>query len=65
MQSKIWKCSQDHIHILHNGAKLEFYEISEFINALLMWQDFALAQNMEPDFTAAELWALFNRDARN
>lgn len=68
MQSKIWASSNTKIHLVHRGTELEFESLTEFMESLLLWQEFALTQQFIVELgetELGELWDGLNQDRMN
>ena len=65
MDSRVWQCGKQYIHIGHNGTELIFKEMDDFINALLVWQEFALNNQAEKFLSSKDFWSVWSLDCQN
>jgi hypothetical protein len=65
MRPNIWECENHHIHLIHNGAEVEFENIYEFLDAMAAWQEFIIFHMTKFDLMPDEVWHAFAEANRN
>ncbi len=65
MEPTIWECGSKHVHIFHNGMGIEFTDIDEFLEALLIWQEYVLWRKIDSEPTPEHYWEMLNEESKN
>lgn len=65
MQSRKWDFGESNIQIGRHGVEIEFSDMEEFLNALVLWQEIALSQQAGEESLAEGFWDITNRDSLN
>ena len=65
MQPSVWESNEHRIHIIHNGVELQFDSMDDFLDALSIWQEYALFHKMKFESMPEEFWIAFSEANRN
>ena len=65
MNTEIWESSDQRIHVLYQGDELQFADIDDFIDALVIWQEYALRSKLESIDNPSKIWSTFSQDCIN
>ena len=65
MISDIWECNEGHVHVTGNGIEMQFKDIDEFLEALLIWQEYVLWRKTTTGPIPEEFWRVFSEESKN
>ena len=65
MRSGIWESDKGFIYVAHDGIEMQFANIDEFLEVLLVWQEYVLRRKVTSGPIPDEFWEVLGEECRN